>query len=245
VGWARRQRDIDRLANEVQVHASPPRFAAMSAPAATLKVPRAAAVAGILFSLLLIASVLLVRLSVPADPREAGAWLTTRAPTVALAMNLVPFSGIAFLWFIGVLRDRLGTHEDRLFATVFLGSGLLFLAMLFVSAAMSGGLMLLHAVDPGGFAGSQTFAFARIIVYEIVNIYALKMAAVFMMVVSTIALRTRFLARWIALLGYAIALTLVLNNRYVEWMLLSFPLWVLLVSLYILWDNLREHPSAA
>lgn len=217
----------------------------MAATDTTLKAPRAAAVAGILFSVLLIVSVVLVRLSVPADPREAGAWLSTRAPLVALAMNLVPLSGIAFLWFIGVLRDRLGAHEDRLFATVFLGSGLLFLAMLFVSAAIAGGIMLLHAAEPGRFAGSPTFAFARAIVYEIVNIYALKMAAVFMMVISTVALRTRFLARWIALLGYAIALTLVFNNRYVEWMLLSFPLWVLLVSLYILWHNLHAPPGAA
>ena len=212
-------------------------------PPASQKAPRAAAIAGILFSLLLIASVLLVRLSVPADPREAGAWLTTRAPTVALAMNLVPLSGVAFLWFIGVLRDRLGTHEDRLFATVFLGSGLLFLAMLFASAAIAGGIVLLHAADPQRFAGSQTFAFGRAIVYEIVNIYALKMAAVFIMVVSSLALRTRFLARWIAFLGYVIALMLIFNSRYVEWMLLSFPLWVLLVSLYILWDNLHVHPA--
>ena len=212
---------------------------AATAPAAALKAPRAAAVAGILFSLLLIVSVMLVRVSVPADPREAGTWLTTRAPTVALAMNLVPLSGIAFLWFIGVLRDRLGAHEDRLFATVFLGSGLLFLAMLFLSAATAGGILLLHAADPQRFVGSQTFAFARLVVYEIVNIYALKMAAVFMMVVSTLALRTRFLARWVAFLGYAIALALIFNSRYVEWMLLSFPLWVLLVSLFILWDNLH------
>jgi lauroyl/myristoyl acyltransferase len=52
-------------------------------------------------------------------------------------MNLVPFAGIAFLWFIGVLRDRLGEFEDRFFSTVFLGSGLLFLAMLFASASLS------------------------------------------------------------------------------------------------------------
>jgi hypothetical protein len=155
-------------------------------------------------------------------------------------MNLVPLSGVAFLWFIGVLRDRLGMHEDRLFATVFLGSGLLFLAMLFVSAAMAGGIVLLHASDPQRFAGSQTFAFGRVMIYEIVNIYALKMAAVFIMVVSTLALRTQFLARWIAFLGYAIALVLMFNGRFVEWMLLSFPLWVLLVSLFILWDNLHD-----
>ena len=106
---------------------------------ARLKTPRAAAIAGILFSVLLIAGLLLIRLSVRADPLEAGAWLKTSSNTIALGLHLVPFAGIAFLWFIGVLRDRLGELEDRFFATVFLGSGLLFLAMLFASAAVGVG----------------------------------------------------------------------------------------------------------
>ena len=67
---------------------------------ARLKTPRAAAIAGILFSVLLIAVLLLFRLSVRADPLEAGAWLKTSSKTIALALNLVPFAGIAFLWFI-------------------------------------------------------------------------------------------------------------------------------------------------
>jgi hypothetical protein len=96
---------------------------------ARLKTPRAAAIAGILFSVLLIAGLLLFRLSVRADPLEAGAWLKTSSNTIALALNLIPFAGITFLWFIAVLRDRLGGLEDRFFATVFLGSGLLFVAM--------------------------------------------------------------------------------------------------------------------
>jgi hypothetical protein len=98
-----------------------------------LNTPRAAAVAGILFSVFLIAGLVLFRLSVRADPLEAGAWLKTSSNTVALGLNVVPFAGIAFLWFIGVLRDRLGEFEDRFFSTVFLGSGLLFLAMLWAS----------------------------------------------------------------------------------------------------------------
>jgi hypothetical protein len=106
---------------------------------ARLKTLRAAAIAGIRFSVLLIAGLLLFRLSVRADPLEAGAWLKTSSRTIALGLNLVPFAGIAFLWFIGVLRDRLGELEDRFFATVFLGSGLLFLAMLFASAALAAG----------------------------------------------------------------------------------------------------------
>src|ERR1017187_2820593 len=65
----------------------------------SLRTPRAAAVAGIIFSLLLIAALVLPGASPPADPAQAGAWLTssTRRAEVALALNLIPFAGIAFL----------------------------------------------------------------------------------------------------------------------------------------------------
>jgi hypothetical protein len=204
-----------------------------------LRAPRAAAIAGILFAVLLITSFLLLRLAVPADPLEAGAWLKTNANTVTLALNLIPFAGIAFLWFIGVLRDRLGEREDRFFATVFLGSGLLFLAMLFVSAAMVGGVIIAYKVQADQLLGSATFAFARAIMYEIMNIYAIKMAGVFMIVTSTLGIRTGFIARWITFFGYTVALLLLLSNRHIEGILLIFPLWVLLLSIHILIDNLR------
>ena len=205
-----------------------------------LRAPRAAAIAGLVFSVLLIASVLLLRQAVPADPLEAGAWLATRADTVALALQLVPFAGIAFLWFIGVLRDRLGEREDRFFATVFLGSGLLFLAMLFFSAAVAGGLIIAHTAEAERLAGSPTFTLGRAITYEIMNVYAVKMAGVFMIATSTLALRTGFLAPWIAFLGYALALALLLSGRHIEGILLVFPVWVLLTSLYILADDHRK-----
>ena len=212
---------------------------------ARLRAPRAAAIAGILFAVLLITSLVLIRRAVPADPLEAGVWLQSHANTVVLALNLVPFAGIAFLWFIGVLRDRLGEREDLFFATVFLGSGLLFLAMLFMSAAMVGGLIITYTADSSRLIGSPTFTSARAIAYEIMNIYAIKMAGVFMIATSTLALRTGFIPRWIAFLGYAVALLLLLSSRYIEGILLVFPLWVLLLSLYILIDNLRQPPAAA
>ena len=64
------------------------------------------------------------------------------------SLQLVPFAGIAFLWFIGVVRDQLGDVEDRLFSTVFLGSGLLFLAMLFAGAAVTTSSVLELAARP-------------------------------------------------------------------------------------------------
>lgn len=206
-----------------------------------LKAPRAAAIAGIVFSILLMASIGLLRLSVPADPLEAGGWLRTRANTVALALNLVPFAGIAFLWFIGVLRDRLGAREDQFFATVFLGSGLLFLAMLFFCAAVAGGILIAFTAAPEQLLGTPTFVLARAITYEIMNIYAVKMAGVFMIATSTLAVRTGLFARWIAFLGYGLALMLLLvSNRELQGILLVMPLWVLLVSGYILFRNLRQ-----
>jgi hypothetical protein len=210
-----------------------------------LKAPRAAAIAGIVFSVLLITGFLLLRHAIPADPLEAGAWLRARTGVVALALNLVPFAGIAFLWFMGVLRDRLGAQEDRFLATVLLGSGLLFLAMLFVSAAFVGGIVIAHAVGDERLVGSVAFAVVRAISYEAMNVYAIKMAAVFTIVTCTLALRTRFVPRWIAFAGYAAALVLLFANRYVEWALLVFPLWVLLISLHILVDSLRGSGGAA
>jgi hypothetical protein len=193
-----------------------------------LKTPRAAAIAGLVFSVLLIAAIWLLRISVPADPQEPGAWLRTNAYPVALGLNLIPFAGIAFLWFIGVLRDRLGQLEDRFFATVFLGSGLLFLGMLFVASAILGGILTAFAAKPEELIGSATFQFARAAVYATVNIYMVKMAGVFMITTSTIALYTAIAPRWLAFLGYALALLLLFGGYYISWSFLIFPMWVVL-----------------
>ena len=205
-----------------------------------MRTPKAAAIAGIVFSVLLIASLWLLRLSVPADPLEVGAWLRSTARRVTLALNLVPFAGIAFMWFLGVLRDRLGAKEDKFFATVFLGSGLMFLGMLFVAAAAGGGLVRAYMATPETEFHNSTFAFARVFSYDVMHIYAFKMAAVFMITTSTLAIRTAITALWVPILGYASALFLLVGSGFVDWVLFVFPLWVLLVSIYILVDNLHQ-----
>jgi len=207
------------------------------APSTRLRAPRAAAIAGIVFSVLLITSLLLLRRSVPVLSTEAGEWLRERSGTVSVAVNLVPFAGIAFLWFIGVLRDRLGDREDRFFTTVFLGSGLLFLTMLFAAAAFVGGIVTAYSIEFERLPGSATFTVARAVAYETMNVYAVRMAAVFTIATCTLALRTGFVSRWIAFIGYAAALALLFAGRHIDWIVLVFPLWVLLLSLHILVDN--------
>jgi hypothetical protein len=211
---------------------------------AQLRTPRAAAIAGILFSVLLFATFALMRLSVPGDPFEPGAWLNGSLKYVAIAMNLVPFAGIAFLWFVGVLRDRLGAREDQFFATVFLGSGFLLLAMLFVAAAVFGAIIVAFHAAPEAIEHSATFHFGRGLAYGMINIYLVKTASVFMITTSTIALYTRLTPRWLAIGGYLIALVLLFGSYYVDWSLMVFPLWVLLVSLSILRDSNAATPPS-
>ena len=210
-----------------------------------LKTPRAAAIAGIIFSVLLITSLWLLHLSVPSDPMEVGEWLKRSAKRVSLALNLVPIAGVAFMWFLGVLRDRLGAMEDKFFATVFLGSGLMFLGMIFVAAASAGGLIRAYSASPDPLSNLSSFTFARAFTYDIMHVYAFKMAAVFMITTSTLAIRTRVTPRWIALLGYASAVFLLVGSNYLDWVLFVFPCWVLLISIYILVDRIKRPPSAA
>lgn len=208
---------------------------------AGLKTPKSAAVAGIVFSLLMFTIFGLLRRSIPADPLESGAWLATDTKTIALALNLVPFAGVAFLWFIGVLRDRLGQQEDRFFATVFFGSALLFLAMLFAAAAVIGAVMLLVSIaEPNELMSSAIFRFARAAAYIINNVYATKMAAVFMISTSTVVIYTGIAPRWIAFIGYSLALVLLIGSYYIGWGFAVLPVWVFLMSVYILMDNLRR-----
>ena len=181
---------------------------------------------------LLTCSLWLLREAVPANPLEVGEWLRSRAATVTFALNLVPFAGVAFMWFLGVLRDRLGAREDKFFATVSLGSGLMFLGMMFIAAAAGGGLIRTYRATPDSMLDNPALTFARSFSYNVMHVYAFKMAAVFMITTSTLVIRTRVAPRWIALLGYAAAGFLLIGSGFLDWALFVFPLWVVLVSLY-------------
>jgi hypothetical protein len=209
-----------------------------------LRTSRAAAVAGIIFAVLLIVALVLLRVSVPARPEVPGAWLADprRRAAVAVALNLIPFAGIAFLWFIGVLRDRIGEREDRFFATVFLGSGLLFVAMLFVAAAVAGGLI---AIASSGLPDGSTLALGRNVTSSLLNVYAMRMAAVFTLTTVTIARRTQIVSRWLTIAGIACAVVLLIGIGISPWVELVFPAWILALSLDVLLAGTRLTPAAS
>jgi hypothetical protein len=202
----------------------------------SLAPPRAAAIAGVLFSVLMGASLILARLAIPAPHRDTGTWMIdpARQNAVRLAVHLAPFAGIAFLWFIGVLRNRIGTLEDKFFATVFLGSGLLFVASLFASAAFSGALVETMASGHIDLVKSGVYYLARQLIGAFLNVFAIKMAGVFIVSTSMIVLRTAILPRWVAFFGFACAVVLLLIITSWPWIALLFPFWMLVISTRVL-----------
>ncbi len=204
-----------------------------------LRTPRAAAIAGILFALLMGTSYVLLQISIPSGSLDASDWLAEQAGTISLALTLLPFAGIAYLWFMGVMRDRLGHLEDQFFSTLFFGSGLLYLAMTFVAAAIAGGILAIYAFDPELLINSGIYVFSRAIIYKFNNVYAIRMAGMQMIVLGTIWVRTEIMPRWLALVTYGLALVLMISISFVSWITLVFPTWVFIISAYILYLNFR------
>ena len=192
---------------------------------------RSAAVAGIVFGVLLLAALTMVRLALSDTDIDSLRSDPSRRALIGLSLNLVPFAGIAFLWFIGVVRDQLGEVEDRLFSTVFLGSGLLFLAMLFVGSVTTSTVLSLVSAQN---ASAELFDYGRVTTQGLISVYALRMAAVFTLSVSTVGMRTGALPRWVAYSGYVVALGLMVAAGEHKWVQLVFPAWVLMVSVVIL-----------
>ncbi len=209
----------------------------------SLRTPRAAAGAGIAFSVLLGAVYVLLRLSIPTDPNDSE-WLSERAGLVRLALALVPFAGIAFLWFMGVVRDRIGDSEDRFFSTVYTGSGLLFLAMVFVAAAGAGSLLATYARVGNSIVDSGLYSYVRDMIYVINNVYSVRMAAVFMFSLATVGIRTKYIPVWLSIITYVLALSLLLAISHNLWVSLVFPAWVLVISVYLLFTNFHTRSQS-
>jgi hypothetical protein len=194
-----------------------------------LSTPRAAAVAGVLFSLLFGTALVLIRLALPEGAEPGSQWLAGGGTNLKIAAMIMPFAGILFLWFMGVVRDGLGRYEDKFFSTVFIGSGLLFLAMMFLAAGVGAGLERSDAA-----AHPDVATFGQMVLLAISKTYALRMAAVFMISLATIWLKTGLMPRWLVGVTYVVAAGLLLASDISMWLTLAFPIWVLVVSILLL-----------
>jgi hypothetical protein len=197
--------------------------------------PRAAGIAGVVFAVLMAAAIVLVRIALPGGAGgddiavDAG-----QRSAVQTALALLPFAGIAFLWFMGALRAQAGEGEDRFVSTVFLGSGLVFVATLFGSAAAAGTVLDESQQHP---------PFGRHFAYVLLTTYALRMAAVFIFTTSAIGRRIGAFPRPLVVFGYLAGLTLLVAGADLPWSELVFPAWALIVSLHMLWGRRPAAPA--
>ena len=203
--------------------------------------PRSAALAGILFSLLLTTSMVLLRTGAIVDPAEISAeWLEDGSASASVVLVLIPFAGIAFLWFTGVVRDLVGDLEDKFFATVFLGSGIILVVMMFVWAAAYGAIFATYKLVADVVVDLDVFVYAIGFTNQIMSNYLLRMAGVYMLSSGSLWTRTGAAPRWLSIITFIVAVSFLLFAGGLRWARFVFPAWVLLVSVYILILNHRR-----
>jgi hypothetical protein len=211
----------------------------MTDDATNIRAIRAAGVAGLVFAALMTTSLALFRAN-PPDATGAGGGVPVGVmDTWLVALYLIPFAGIAFVWFLAALRRRIGRLEDQFFATVFLASGLLFVAMLFATGAAASATVAAGRVgtDP---VNQAVFEFGQVLAETLFYVFAVKMAAAFMLVSSTIGRRTGFLPRWFVVAGLVAGTVMLFSISFFELLAVIFPVWVAVVSILLL----RAHPDA-
>jgi len=203
-----------------------------------LRAPWAAGIAGLLFAIMYTAALVLLRGDAIFSAGDTVlAELYARGEDVSAVVGglyLAPFSGIMFLWLIAVIRDQIGELEDQFFATVFLGSGVLFVGLLFSAAAIatapSVGFRYLGQPAPS----AATIDLLRSLAYTITFAFENRAAGVFLFATATIGLKSGVFPRWFALASYLLGLVLIVAVSFVDWAILVLPVWVAIVSLLIL-----------
>jgi hypothetical protein len=203
-----------------------------------LRAPWAASIAGLLFAVLFTAALLLMRGSplVTADDAELARLFAAGKDLsfVVGGLYLAPFAGILFLWFVAVIRDQVGDREDRFFATVFFGSGLLFVALLFAASAAASALVVgvryLDLPPPS----AADMGLMRSLSYTLLFAFATRAGAVFLISIATLGLRSHTFPNWFAWTGYLLGAVLLVVVTVWDWIVLVLPAWVAIVSLFIL-----------
>jgi hypothetical protein len=212
--------------------------AALADAARSARAPWAASVAGIAFAVLFTAAMVLLRSSPVGNSANADlASVFSSGGDLSMVIGglyLGPFSGIAFLWFVAVIRDQIGEREDRFFATVFFGSGLLFVALLFAALAVAStpAIAVRYLELPAPTPDEARLI--RSLAYALLFGFATRAAAVFLFSTATLGLRTRAFPRWFALTGYGAGLLLLLVVSIFDWVVVLLPAWVAVISVSIL-----------
>lgn len=196
-----------------------------------------AAIAGVIYAALTLAALLLFRQlpDLSLSDQAITTWFDDEGhrSTLVLALSLVSMSSVAFLWFVAVIRRRIGDREDRFFATVFLGSAILYLGTYIAGAvALAAPAVAFSVLDDAAVeSGSVTLMAGT--AAGMLLIVGPRIQAVFIFATSTLILRTDAMPSWLAYVGYVAGLILFVIPLVLDPIVVGFPLWVLIVSVTI------------
>lgn len=200
---------------------------------ASLRTARSAAVAGLIFAIAFTATVYLLRSAFP-----VGAFLeSTALPSpdsisrARLGVAVIPYVGIAFLWFTAALNYHFGHADNRLFTTVFTGSGIVFIVIMLMIGAIAGAELsaLAQGLNPEG----TSRVVPAITINELLGSYAPRMAAVFTLSLSTLGRLRKVLPPWLSIFGTITGLVLLLIPFGVPYVEYLFPAWAIVLSVYL------------
>lgn len=198
----------------------------------------AAAVAGILYAVLAVLA--LTRMSsypsLSLSEAELTSWFDETENQIMLggALTLASISAVAFLWFVAVIRRRLGDREDRFFATVFFGSGIAYVAVWLVGAAVLAGPAIAMTTLDAAEVTASSASLAGGVAAALVLVVAPRIQAVFIFTTSTVIKRSKVLPTWLAIVGYLAGLMMFLAPLVYVPLAYAFPVWVFLVSVVLL-----------
>jgi hypothetical protein len=164
-------------------------------------------------------------------------YLGPESGSVTIAsLYLMPFAGIAFIWFVVALRMWIsGTHRraNVLLSNVQLLSGIAYIILLFVAAgSLSATAAVIHSA--GGNADPLFAILLPSFGDTIVAVFATRMAAMFVITTTSIARSADVLPRWFVWLSYALGIVLLLSSSISRLLVLAFPAWLLVLSVLLL-----------
>ena len=160
--------------------------------------------------------------------------------SASVSLQILVYATFGFLWFIAVVRNRIGEAEPKLFGTVFFGGGILFAALLFVGAAALAAPEILTAesdrvVDPDAMA--MTRSFAAIVLGE----FTIRLGSLFVFSLAALALRTGALPRWLVVVSYLVGIAMFVNVLIATPGIYLLPSWIGLVSVVMLVRHSRAN----
>lgn len=215
-----------------------------------LRSVESAAIAGVLYAVL--ATIALAVLSGFPDLALSDDALTAwfdeadHQASLILGLNLAAASSIAFLWFVAVIRRRLGEREGRFFATVFFGSALVYVSIWLVAAAALSAPAVALTIEEAGSVDQDTVTLAHGFAAALILVAAPRIQAVFVFTTSTLILRTGVMPRWIAVFGYLMGLALFTVPLVTDPIGVGLPVYVLVVSVALLVTRRRvDHLATA